>query len=221
MKKIILAVVLAFGLRGAEAGTITGMVSAKGPPVAITEGGSGNYQSKKYKFAEQTDWSTVHDFVVYIDGPIAGAKPPTEPSQVVQKGVEFVPHVLPIMVGTRVDWPNDDDIFHNVFSKSPAYPFNLGLYKKGDQAKRLIFDKPGEVDVFCSIHAKMSCIILVLENPYFAKTDDKGRYAIPNVPAGNYRLIAWQERLFGRTNEITVGETGEIKSNFTLGPDGK
>jgi plastocyanin len=221
MKRIIFVIVFGFGLHYAVGGTISGTVSAKGPPLAAGEDGPGNYQSKKYKFADQTDWSAVHDFVVFIDGPIAGTKPPSEPSKVEQKGVEFIPHVLPIMVGTSVDWPNDDDIFHNVFSKSPANQFNLGLYKKGDAAKRLVFDKPGEVDVFCAIHAKMSCIILVLENPYFAKTDEKGRFAIPNVPAGKYRLVAWQERLFSQTNEITVGDAGEIKSNFTLGPDGK
>jgi len=100
--------------------------------------------------------------------------------------------------------------FHNVFSKSDANRFDLDLYKKGDPAKKSPpFDKPGEVDVFCSIHARMSCIILVLENPYFAKTDGRGRYTITNVPPGHYTLVAWQERLPNDTKEIIVPETGK------------
>jgi hypothetical protein len=122
------------------------------------------------------------------------------------------------MVGTVVEWPNEDPIFHNVFSKSQAQPFNLGLYRKGDAAKRQIFDKPGEVDVFCSIHAKMSCVILVLENPWFATVGAGGSYNITNVPAGSYNLVAWQERLPSKTVKITVPASGVVKVDFALNP---
>jgi plastocyanin len=207
--------------QSALAGTISGTVHAKGLPPTEIEAAGGAYQSKKYEFVERIDYDAMRDFVVYIEGPVAGTKPPSQPAKVEQKNAEFIPHVLPVMVGTTVEWPNEDTIFHNVFSKSQTKPFDLGLYRKGDQAKQVIFDKPGEVDVFCSIHAKMNCIILVLENPWFAATDAKGRYAITNVPAGSYKLVAWQERLFSKTREITVPETGEIKIDFTLGPDTK
>jgi len=70
--------------------------------------------------------------------------------------------------------------------------------------------------VFCSIHAAMNCIILVLETPHFSATDDQGRYAIANLPAGTYKLKAWHERLPGQTREVTVPETGEVKIDFTL-----
>ncbi len=77
--------------------------------------------------------------------------------------------------------------------------------------------KPGKVDVFCSIHAKMYCIVLVLDNPYFASADDKGRYKMSNVPAGTYKITAWHERLPKLTQEITVPETGMVKMDFMMG----
>src|SRR5258708_40355179 len=78
------------------------------------------------------------------------------------------------------------------------------------------FDKPGRVDVFCSIHSSMSCVVLVLENPYFATTNDKGVYSITNVPAGVYKLKAWHERLPAQVREITVPESGGGNADFTL-----
>jgi hypothetical protein len=123
------------------------------------------------------------------------------------------------MVGTTVQWPNNDDIYHNVFSMSEAKQFDLGFYRS-DEIKRVIFDKPGRVDVFCSIHTRMSCIILVLENPFFSSTDKNGNYRISNVPAGTYRLRAWHERLPGQVKTITVPETGEVIEDFVLSVTG-
>jgi len=79
------------------------------------------------------------------------------------------------------------------------------------------FDKLGRVDVFCSIHTSMSCIVLVLENPYFASTDENGNYKIPNVPPGKYKLKAWHERLPADEREITVSTNGEVRVDFVLG----
>ena len=98
--------------------------------------------------------------------------------------------------------------------------YNLGLYKNPDDPKKVTFDKPGRVDVFCSIHSSMSCVVLVLENPFFAITNDKGAYSITNVPAGVYKLKAWHERLPAQVREITVPETGEVHVDFTLGITG-
>jgi plastocyanin len=208
-------------LRGqpVTAGTISGVVRAQGKEGADGDAGGGNYSSKALKTAERIDYDQMRDFVVYIKGPVPGAKPVHPLEEIHQKNAMFVPHVLPVMVGTTVEFPNDDNIFHNVFSKSDAAPFDLGLYKKGDQAKRVPFNKPGEVDVFCSIHARMSCIILVLDNPYFAVADSRGRYTITNVPPGNYTLCAWQERLPLDSKDITVLELGDRPGvNFILGP---
>ncbi len=103
-----------------------------------------------------------------------------------------------------------------MFSISEAKPFDLDLYK-APVVKRVTFDKPGRVDVFCSIHTTMSCVVLVLENSYFAVADDKGRYVIRNVPAGTYTLKASHKRLPAQRRQITVPEQGEVRADFVLG----
>ena len=215
--------VLALFTFSARAGSITGTVRAEGKPGTDDPSASGGaYASQKFKFVQRIDYAGLHEFVVYIEGPV-GDKPvapeipaTVESHHVVQKGAVFAPHILPIVVGTTVEWPNNDDIYHNVFSMSDAKPFDLGLYKHGEPGKRVTFDKPGRVDVFCSIHANMHCIILVLENSYFAATDDSGHYAITNVPPGTYQLTAWHERLPKQTREITVAKDGAVKADFVL-----
>ena len=209
----------------ASAGTIRGSVRAEGKPGAESDALCGKYDTRKFKFAERVNYAEMRDFVVYIEGP-AGPKPavPEKPVQVVtervtQKDAMFSPHVLPVVVGTTVQWPNNDTIFHNVFSVSEPRSFDLELYK-APEIKSVTFDKPGRVDIFCSIHTRMSCVVLVLENPYFAATNEKGGYRISNVPPGTYKLKAWHERLPSQTREITVPETGEVKIDFTLGIKG-
>jgi plastocyanin len=210
----------------ARAGTITGRVRAEGKPGAEQAANGGNYDSKALKFAERVDYADMRDFVVYIVGPVTngGGVLSTNVAQVTttkvsQQKATFTPHVLPVMVGTRVDWPNKDDIYHNVFSYSEAKQFDLDLYKD-PVAKSVTFDKPGQVDVFCSIHANMSCIVLVLENPYYATSNGRGEYTITNVPAGNYKLKAWHERMPAQVQDITVPDNGVVKVDFALGITG-
>lgn len=201
-----------------RAGTVLGTVRAEGKPGAASEVVCGPYQSRKYKFVPRVNYAEFRDFVVFIEGPPAGPVPPEARAsrRIVQRDAQFIPHVLPVMVGTVVEWPNEDDILHNVFSLSEAKPFDLDLYK-APVVKRVTFDKPGRVDVFCSIHTTMSCVVLVLENPHFAVSDEKGRYVIRDVPAGTYRLKAWHERLPPQVREITVPDLGEVRADFVLG----
>jgi Polysaccharide lyase family 4, domain II len=119
------------------------------------------------------------------------------------------------MVGTTVEWPNQDEIYHNVFSMSDPKPFDLGIYKS-NQIKKVTFDKPGRIDVFCSIHTKMNCIILVLENPFFAVTDKNGNFKISNVPAGTYNLKSWHERLPSQVKSVVVPDIGEVNVGFVM-----
>ncbi len=223
MRIIFPAIILSLMAIASVAGTITGNVSAQGKTNADGSAGDGAYSSRKYKFVEKMDYAAMHDFVVYVEGSfgtngVASTNlEQVTTTRIAQEGAVFTPHVLPIMVGTMVEWPNNDKIYHNVFSMSDAKQFDLGLYKDNPPDKRVTFDKPGRVDVFCSIHSSMNCIVLVLENPYFATTDGNGDYRIQNVPPGKYKLKAWHERLPADEREITVPTNGEVKVDFVLG----
>src|SRR5471030_1896188 len=193
MRIIFSTIILSLTAIASVAGTITGNVSAHGKTNVDESASDGAYASRKYKFVEKMDYAALHDFVVYIEGSF-GTNSVTSTNleqvtttRVAQEGAVFSPHVLPILVGTTVEWPNNDRIYHNVFSMSDAKQFDLGLYKGNPADKRVTFDKPGRVDVFCSIHTSMNCTVLVLENPYFAATDKNGNYKIPNIPPGEYK----------------------------------
>lgn len=218
----LLPVVMA--IHSARAGTILGTVRAEGKTEVQDNDSGGAYASRKYKFAEKVDYTDMRDFVVYLKGPVGTntAVAPSKPvvvntTRIKQEGAVFSPHVLPIVAGTTVEWPNNDQIFHNVFSYSDAKSFDLGLYKGNPPEKSVTFDKPGRVDVFCSIHANMHCVVLVLDNPYFAMVDSRNHYVISNVPPGTYQLTAWQERMPPQIKEITVPATGDVKADFVLG----
>ena len=217
MKIPLLAFGLIAGLGGALAhgGTITGTIAAQGPPAPMEAGGDGAYSSRRYKFVEKLDYDALRDFVVNIVDYVAPPPGPV-PVKIVQKEATFEPHVLPVVVGTTVRWPNEDDIFHNVFSMTETQDFNLGFYKK-EKVPEVRFDKLGRVDVFCALHTNMHCIILVLPNPFFAVADAKRRFVIKDVPAGTYRVRAWHERLPNQVRDVVVPATGEVKVNFVLG----
>ena len=123
--------------------------------------------------------------VIYIDK-IEGKtfKPPSEPVVMDQKKLTFIPHVMPILVGTKVNFLNSDDVLHNVFSPDAcADKFNLGSWPKG-QEKSYVFTKPCITTLLCNVHPEMGAYILVLETPYFAVTDKDGNYTIKDVPPG-------------------------------------
>jgi plastocyanin len=120
------------------------------------------------------------------------ANPP--PSAVMdQRNKQFVPHVLVVQTGTRIDFPNNDTVSHHVYSFSPAHPFELPLYK-GDPHPPLVFDAPGTVVLGCNIHDSMLGYILVVDTPYFAKTGADGRANLGTLPAGKYAVHVWTER---------------------------
>ena len=111
---------------------------------------------------------------------------------VAQKDLAFRPALLAIEVGTKVEFPNEDDTYHNIFSYSPAKRFDLGRYPPEENPPpSQIFDKPGLVTLRCDIHEHMRGLILVLETPYFTITDAKGHFRLTNLPAGHHVLKAW------------------------------
>jgi plastocyanin len=156
--------------------------------------------------------------VVYLDpAPRAAFDIREEPrASMNQKDETFVPHVLAIVAGTVVDFPNNDETYHNVFSLSKPKPFDLGRYAAGS-SKSVRFDRPGMVRVFCDIHAHMSAFILVFSHRYFAVTDTEGRYRLDNVPPGTYNVVAWNEGTREDTRKVVVPESGgDVELNFAL-----
>jgi len=146
-----------------------------------------------------------------------------------QRSLTFIPHILPVLVGSTVDFPNNDKVNHNVFSLSRAKKFNLGSYKAGDK-KTVQFDTPGIVEVRCDVHAEMLAYILVLKNPFWGLTDDQGRFEIPEVnylkqngsqeihdlPAGNYVIKTWHEKLKTRKTLVAVPEKGPVSVQIKI-----
>jgi plastocyanin len=157
--------------------------------------------------------------VVYLEtAPRAAFDERDEPrAKMDQQDETFVPHLLAIVAGTTVDFPNNDHTYHNVFSLSKTRSFNLGRYAAGG-SKSVRFDRPGIVRVFCDIHSHMSAYILVFAHRYFVVTDDDGRYRLDNVPPGSYTVVAWNESTALETRRVVVPESGgELEVNFMLG----
>lgn len=156
--------------------------------------------------------------VVYLEEAPRGAfeELATRRARINQINEQFVPRVVAITTGTTVDFPNNDRIYHNVFSLSKARTFDLGRYAAGS-SRAVRFDRPGIVRVFCEIHSHMSAWVLVFNHPFFAATDDDGRYTIPNVPPGTYSLAVWHETLPGDTRRVVVPDTGVVDVDFALG----
>jgi plastocyanin len=157
--------------------------------------------------------------------PESGKWKPRTPKRLVveQRNREFLPHVMAISVGSTVSFPNFDTVFHNVFSTSPAGPFDLGIYKVGE-AREFTFPKEGIVRLGCNLHANMSGFIAVVAAPAYVVTDDTGRFAFRRLPPGKYRLKAWSERSKAPvTQDITIKAgrntvTVDVAGDATPGP---
>jgi plastocyanin len=151
--------------------------------------------------------------VVYLDGSFPQtASLPTK--QVAQKDLTFVPALLPVRVGTKVEFPSFDDTYHNIFSYSPAKRFDLGRYRPDERPIPVqVFDKPGLVTLRCDIHEHMRGLILVLTSPYFVMTETDGHFRLSGLPAGHYTLKAWIDSRTTREKPV------ELKNGQTLHVD--
>jgi plastocyanin len=162
----------------------------------------------------------IADAVVFVqEVPKGAAKPTANPAAVMdQVQQEFVPHVLPVAVGTEVSFPNHDQIHHHVYSFSRTRTFEIPLYK-GEKAPPVRFDKVGAVKVGCNIHDWMSAVILVVPTPYFAVTGADGSFTIAGVPPGACSLAAWHEGSKAKVEDtlqsVQVG-AGNAEVSFSL-----
>lgn len=135
-----------------------------------------------------------------------------------QRETTFMPGVLPIQAGTSVSFPNSDSVQHQVYSFSPARPFELPLYA-GTPPAPVLFDKPGVVTVGCNIHDGMIGWIVVLDTPYFARTGATGTVPL-QAPDGAYRLRVWHPRLLGTAPDeaVALAADGSRKVQVAIGP---
>lgn len=188
----LIAAFLLCAFNTANAGTIKGKVSVKGA-------------------------RNARNVVVYVDAMPGEFKPPQEHAVLDQKNMAFIPHVLPIVAGTTVDFLNNDNVLHNVFtSKECAEKFNLGTWGKG-KSRSYQFKNPGcRAILLCKPHPQMEGWVVVLQNPYFFKTGKKGAFVIENVPAGTYTLNVWHKKAKGPSQEVTVAQDGEVVVDFMM-----
>ena len=148
--------------------------------------------------------------VVYLEGSFSRPVTPAT-LQITQKDMTFVPMLLPVQTGSRIEFPNLDDTYHNIFSYSPAKRFDLGRYRPDERPiPSVLFDTSGLVVLRCDIHEHMRGLILVLDTPHFVLTDPEGRFQLTGLPAGHYTLKAWLD------SRTTLERPVDLKEGATL-----
>ena len=182
--------------------------------VELPKSHSAPIQAKRYQIVTKGGVLSTQPplAVVYLEGSFP--RPASLPTkEVAQKDLTFIPSLLPVRVGTKVEFPNLDDTYHNIFSYSPPKRFDLGRYRPDERPiPTQVFDKPGLVILRCDIHEHMRGLILVLNTPYFVMTDTNGHFRLDGLPAGHYTLKAWIDSRTTREKlvELKNGETFHV-----------
>jgi plastocyanin len=154
--------------------------------------------------------------VVYLEGvSSAASNSPEAAVEVQQLDRRFMPDLVVVPVGSTVSFPNMDPIFHNIYSLSKAKTFDLGSYDKGE-TRKVMFPKPGIVDVYCHLHPNMAATIVVTPNRWYARPDASGRYSIPDVPPGQYTLVAWHRSAGFFRKTIVVDKDHNSVADFFI-----
>ena len=194
-----------------EAGGVRGRVSI-GIPITAKRGTSTYSRSiPTVALAPETELRHV---VVYVkDAPKTAVQPMR--AEIRQRNENFVPRVVAVTVGSVVEFPNDDPIYHNVFSLSRTKTFDLGRFPKG-KSRGERFDKAGVVKVFCQIHSHMSATVMVFDHPWFAIPDEQGNFDLSGVPPGMHQITAWHERLGETTLPLRVEPGRPATIDFVL-----
>ena len=184
--------------------------------VELPKSHSAPVQAKRYEIVTKGGVLSTQPplAVVYLDGSFPqSASLPTK--EVTQKDLTFIPALLPVRVGTKVEFPSLDDTYHNIFSYSPAKRFDLGRYRPDERpVPSQIFDKPGLVTLRCDIHEHMRGLILVLNTPYFVMTDTAGHFRLSGLPAGHYTLKAWIDSRTTREMPVDLNNGQTLHVDF-------
>jgi plastocyanin len=157
--------------------------------------------------------SDLANAVVWVEGP--KVKPRSSSATITMKDKTFSPRVVVVPVGGTVEFPNQDPVFHNVFSVSGDNRFDLDLYKK-PKSGAFVFRHPGLVRVYCNIHPQMSAYVLVRDNPFWARASSDGSFEIPDVPGGAWVVKAWHERAGEASQAVSVPDEGVLDVALTL-----
>src|SRR5438046_4303396 len=161
--------------------------------VELPKSHSAPIQAKRYQIVTKGGVLSTQPplAVVYLEGSFP--RPASLPTkQVAQKDLTFIPSLLPVWVGTKVEFPNLVDTYHNIFSYSPPKRFDLGRYRPDERpVPAQVFDVAGLVTLRCDIHEHMRALILVLDTPHFVITDAEGGFRLTGLPARRYTLKAW------------------------------
>jgi plastocyanin len=181
------------------------MLAAMGSGVAWAGEATGTVRGR--------DGHPLRDAIVFVVGVQAGT-PPRRPAVMDQRRRTFIPHVMVVQLGTTIEFPNHDTVFHNVFSYREGKRFDLGLYPVG-ATRREVMSKPGLVRLFCNIHSNMSAYIWVVENPYFCQTGEDGVFRLVGVPPGTYTVRFWHAKEGSTMRQLHV-KSGETREDVTL-----
>ena len=195
-----------------QTATVQGRVVIDIPPGGRRP--SAAYPSRAVAQAQLAPPSEVENVVVFLKDAPPRAVPPRR-AAIRQRGETFVPRVVAVPVGSTVDFPNDDPIYHNVFSLSRARTFNLGRFPRGE-SRAVKFDKAGIVKVFCDIHSHMAASVVVFNHPWFTVPDADGNFEISGLPAGNPQITAWHERLGDTTIRVRTEGGRAASVEFVL-----
>jgi plastocyanin len=199
--------------RETATGSLTGRVHVVSHP-ARRLATAGVYPGRIVGIQTDRETSELDNVIVFVNATTRVDSVPQRVS-IRQTNEEFVPHVVAVTAGSTVEFPNDDLIFHNVFSLSRVATFDLGRYPR-NASKARTFTKPGVVKVFCHLHSHMSAIVRVFPHPYFAVPDRNGRFTIPDVPVGRVEITAWHERAGEVTRSASVEDGSAAELTFSL-----
>lgn len=198
----------ASAMPGRIEGIVRLVASGEGPIV------SGAYPSRRVNRPIQHS-PEISNVIVFIKDATRWTTLPTMRARMVQTDETFTPRVVAITRGSTVEFPNSDPYFHNVFSLSRNASFDLGRYPRGQTRSRAFFQS-GLVKVYCHLHSHMSASIMVFDHPYFTAPAGDGSFSLTEIPAGEYRLSAWHERIGESPKTVRVEPGATVRIEFSL-----